>query len=153
MISNSYTLKNEFPEQLQVEFRHYPLEHVHRWALTAALFAECAGEQGKFWQYHDRLFAEQAKWSVAPGAQVLFSQYASELGLNLQGLSECIQNPKTLHRVRNDAASGKTKQVRSTPTIFINDHLLVGAKQLEEQGRTIINEELKKAGPAGSRSS
>lgn len=139
-------LKNQFPNDLQVEFRHYPLERVHRWALTAALFAECAAEQGKFWQYHDRLFEEQARWSGSAEAQTLFSKYAADLSLDLKRLGECLQSQSTLDRVKKDAASGRARQVRSTPTIFINERVFVGAKQLEEGGRTAVIEELKKLG-------
>src|SRR3989338_457377 len=57
------TIENEFPGILRVEFRHYPLEQPHPWALTAALFSECAAEQGKFWEFHDRLFSEQETWT------------------------------------------------------------------------------------------
>lgn len=49
-------LRKEFAGVMQVEFRHFPLERTHAWALVAAGFAECAAKQGKFWEFHDRLF-------------------------------------------------------------------------------------------------
>ena len=139
-------LEKEFGQVLQIEYRHYPLERVHRWAILAALFAECAAEQGKFWQFHDRLFEDQRLWSGSTDAASPFSEYASELGLDLRALEHCLANPRTVERIKKDAASGKAQHVSSTPTIFLNDRMVVGAKQLGEQGKTIIMEELKKVG-------
>jgi protein-disulfide isomerase len=139
-------LRKEFSDSVQLEFRHYPLERPHRWALTAASFAECAAEQNKFWEFHDRLYLEQASWSVSQDAISTFANYSRDLGLNSEQLSACLGNPKTLSRIREERSSGERKGVQSTPTIFINDHMLVGALQVKEKGRGIILEELKKKG-------
>ena len=137
-------LRKEFSDSVQLEFRHFPLERPHRWALTAASFAECAAEQGKFWEFHDRVYSEQPAWSVSPDVISIFARYSAELGLDPQRLSDCLGDPKTLAEIRKERSSGERKGIQSTPTIFINDHMLVGTLQVKEKGRAVILEELGK---------
>ena len=137
-------LRNQFSQLIQVEFRHYPLERAHRWTTLAASFAECAAEQGKFWEFHDRLFSEQPLWSVSNDALSFFARYSEELNLDKGKLEQCIRNPKTLSRIKREYSMGTKQEIQSTPTIFINGHRLVGALQLKMQGKEIVEEELKK---------
>lgn len=137
-------LRKEFADSVQLEFRHFPLERPHRWALTAASFAECAADQGKFWEFHDRVYSEQPAWSVSPDVISIFARYSAELGLDPQRLSDCLGDPKTLAEIRKERSSGERKGIQSTPTIFINDHMLVGTLQVKEKGRAVILEELGK---------
>lgn len=139
-------LRREFAGSIRLEFRHFPLERPHPWALTAASFAECAAQQGKFWEYHDRLYAEQSVWSVSPDAISMFARYAQELNLNPEELSNCLGNSKTIVSIRKERTSGEKKGVQSTPTVFINDQVMVGGLQVKEKGRNIIVEELAKKG-------
>jgi protein-disulfide isomerase len=138
-------METDFQNQLRVEFRHFPLA-MHRWANLAAIVAECANEQGKFWPMHDKLFDEQKAWSSSKDPTVFFSKYAAELDLDLKKLESCLANLKIVDKIKDDQANGKLDQVLSTPTFLINGRRLVGGKQLEEQGKKIIEEELKKAG-------
>jgi len=139
-------LRSQFSDVLQVEFRHFPLERAHRWTVIAASFAECAAEQGKFWEFHDRMFLEQLMWSKSEDALPVFANYAQELNLNRQALEQCLENPKTLAKIRSERSMGEKQNVQSTPTIFINGHPLVGGLQLKMQGREVVLEELKKLG-------
>lgn len=142
-------LEKEFGEKIRVEFYHYPLESIHRWALLAAIISECVAQEGKFWPLHDRLFQEQKTWASSMDPAPLFSKYASELGIDPKKLDRCLDDPKVLEQIRKDQKTGKERNVRSTPTMFLNGRMLVGAKQLEEQGRTVILEELKKSEKTG----
>lgn len=135
-------LRKEFAGDIQLEFRHYPLERSHRWALTAALFAECAAAQGKFWEFHDRVYGEQALWAQSPDALPFFVRYAEGAGLARQPLEKCLADPKTLERIRSEHASGEARQVQSTPTIFINSHRVIGGPELAEKGKQLVTEEL-----------
>ena len=139
-------LRSEYEKQIRLEFRHFPLERAHRWSLTAASFAECAAEQGKFWEFHDRLFQEQGTWSVSEGALLFFAQVAQGLRLNTEKLEQCLKNPETTARIRRERSAGEKQGVQSTPTIFINGRPLIGAQQLREQGKAIVEEELNKPG-------
>ncbi len=137
-------LRAQFPSTLKIEFRHYPLERPHKWALMAATFAQCAAEQGKFWEFHDKLYASQEIWSAVGDALPIFAGLVQEVGLDSQRLESCIQNPETLKQIQKERSLGTKQGVESTPTIFINGHMLVGALQLREKGAGIITEELKK---------
>ena len=137
-------LRSQFLDGLQIEFRYYPLERPHKWALTAATFAQCAAEQNKFWELHDRLFEQQETWSKAENPLPIFAGMVQELGINLQQFESCLQNPNTINQVRKEQALGAKQGVQSTPTIFINGQMLIGALQLKEKGPGIIAEEIKK---------
>ena len=135
-------LRRQFENDLQVEFRHYPLERPLRWAMTAALFAECAAGQGKFCEYHDRPYGGQAQWAASPDAIPFFVRYAEEVGLAQRPLEKCLADPKTLEHIRAEHASGEARQIQSTPTIFINEHRVIGASELTEKGKALVEEEL-----------
>ena len=137
-------LRNQFGDSLKIEFRHYPLERPHKWALTAASFAQCTAEQNKFWEFHNRLFEAQEIWPTSPDPVAFFAGIIQELGLNIQQFESCIQNPATMTQVRKEQSLGNKQGVQSTPTIFINGQMLVGSVQLKEKGPGIIAEELKK---------
>lgn len=137
-------LRKQFEDSIKVEFRHFPLERPHKWALTAASFAQCAAEQNKFWEFHDLLFKNQDTWSKMADPLPIFAGMIQELGLNTEQLESCIKNPDTLSLIRKEYSLGSKQSVQSTPTIFINGQALVGALQLKEKGLGIILEELKK---------
>ena len=139
-------LRKQFPDDIRVEFRHYPLERAHRWAIPAAIFAECAAEQGKFWEYHDRLYSEQSKWAILEDAIPMLVKYAQEAGLSREPFEACVGNPKTLERIRAERLSGERRQVQSTPTMFINETRLVGYLELTDRGKNIVSSELEKVG-------
>src|SRR5215216_7507543 len=75
-------LLREYDSRLRVVFRNFPLP-AHEHAREAAMAAESAGFQGKFWEMHDTLYREQLAWSKAPNARELFESYAGTLGLNM----------------------------------------------------------------------
>ena len=139
-------LYKEFSRRMQFEFRHFPLERPHKWAMTAATFAECAAKQGKFWEFHDRLYQDQATWSVLDDAVPYFARAALELKLDREQLEQCLIDPKTLGEVERERSIGVKQEVHSTPTFFINGHVLVGSVQLRAEGKNIVLEELKKVG-------
>lgn len=139
-----HELMTQFPDNLKVEFRHFPLERPHKWALVAATFAQCVAEQGKFWEFHDLLFNNQTTWSSSPDPLVIFAGMIQELSLNTEQFELCVKNPNTLALIRKEHSLGSKQSVQSTPTIFINGQALVGALQLKEKGPGIIAEEIKK---------
>lgn len=139
-------LGSQFSGEMQIEFRHFPLVQAHRWALAAASFAECAAQQGKFWEFHDRLYAEQTTWAKSEDALIFFADYAQELNLDKKILEACLENPKTAAQIQRERSTGEKRKVESTPTIFINGRPVVGGLQLRLNGKTIVLEELKKLG-------
>jgi protein-disulfide isomerase len=107
-------LEAKYGDQLSVTFKHFPLSF-HKDAMPAALASMCAHEQGKFWEYHDRLFANQK----ALQAENL-KTYATNVGLDVAKWEACVQANKHQSLVDADMAEAREAQVRGTPTVFIN---------------------------------
>jgi protein-disulfide isomerase len=111
-------LLNHFAGRIRFVYRHFPLEEVHPHALHAAEAAEAAGEEGKFWEMHDLLFANQSRLT-APDLR----RYAEEVHLDVRLYQLAMQEHRYLNRVRTDQESGRERRVRATPTFFLNGSL------------------------------
>ncbi len=129
------------PRRLRVLFRHFPLNSecnpavaspFHSMACRAAVAAECAGQQGKFWEYHDLLFAHQRQLHGD-----LFSRLARDLGLDVPRFESCLEDPAVRQRVQDDSRLGAELGVNSTPTLFINGRLVRGALNAGDLQRAI----------------
>jgi protein-disulfide isomerase len=114
-------LVKEYDPRLRIVFRHYPLAN-HQYARDAALAAEAAGLQGRFWEMHDVLYREQATWSKADNSRELFDSYAGMIGLNLDQFKKDMEGDKARARVDSDRERANSLGVQVTPTVFINDH-------------------------------
>ena len=130
---------------LRVTFKHYPLLSIHPWSLQAAAYADCAGEQGKFREYSELLFENQAEWAQAREIPEEFETYAARLKLDWPKMLVCGDAPETLRRLRLDIAEADMKGVSATPTFFINGKRAVGGGQLLDQAKKFDNL-LRKAG-------
>ena len=101
--------------KVRLVYRHFPLEEVHPHALHAALAAEAAGAQGKFWEMHDLLFDNQAHLRARQ-----LRSYAERLELDMERYDSEMRDELYLQRVREEIEGGRLSGVRSTPGIFIN---------------------------------
>jgi protein-disulfide isomerase len=124
-----------YGDKIRFVYRHYPLPN-HPFARPAAEAAACAGEQGKFWPYHDRLFANPGKLSDAD-----LKQHAAVLGLDTTQFNACVDTHKLKAQVDNDVKDGEAAGVNGTPAFYINGRMLSGA-QPYEAFKKIIDEEL-----------
>ena len=117
-------LKTNYIDTGKVRFvyRDYPLA-MHQNAQKAAEAAECAGEQGKFWEYHNKLLENQNALDNES-----LKQYAKDLGLNEAQFNTCLDSGEMTSEVQKDFSDGASYGVTGTPTFFINDQKLVGAK-------------------------
>ncbi len=113
-------LVKEYGPRLRIVFRNFPLPN-HKHAREAALAAEAAGLQGRFWEMHDVLYREQAVWSQADNVSELFDSYAGMIGLNRDQFKKEMDAEKTKARVDSDHERGDSLGVQSTPTVFINN--------------------------------
>ncbi len=120
--------------KVKLVFRDFPLE-IHPEAETAALAAECAHEQGKFWEYHDVLFENQASLSDAN-----YKKWAEELGFDTEQFNKCYKGLKYLDEVRKDMNDGQSYGVSGTPAFFVNGKLVTGA-----QPYTVFEQEIEAA--------
>ena len=118
-------------------YRDFPLDEIHPEARPAAIAATCAGEQGKYWEYHNLLFTSD----VGLGAEAR-AAFAQRLGLDLERFATCVASGATNDEVDGDLQDAFELGVRGTPTFFINGRPLVGAQPLEAFA-SIIDDELK----------
>ena len=116
----------KYPDKVKVVYRDYPGPN-HPHAPQAAEAAQCAGDQGKFWEYHDSLFDRQA-----PGTGWNFTELAKEIGLNQDAFATCLNTGRYREEVAKDLHDGFKLGVTSTPTFFINGRPLVGARPFAE---------------------
>lgn len=108
-------LRQAFGERLEYVFRHFPNERVHPGATFAARAAEAAGQQGKFWEMHDRLFDEKP-----PFGEARIRAIARELGLDMARFERDLDAQATLERVEDDLDEARRNGVHGTPTIFVD---------------------------------
>ena len=111
-------------------WRHYPF--IGSESFAAAEAAECAGDQGAFWRYHDTLFAEQRQANQGTFSRENLKRYAAELGLDTDSFAACLDSDATAPRVAADQMEGRSLGVDRTPTLFINGALYTGQFQIED---------------------
>lgn len=124
----------------------------HKNARIAAIYTEAAGEQGKYWEMQEKLFAKQKEWGEVHGHNPTpaplaaptskFEQYAQELGLNVEQLKASVADPKHGAKVDRDMKDVSSLKVQRTPTFFVNGRQL--ARLNQQDLRALINEELAK---------
>jgi protein-disulfide isomerase len=132
-------VRQAYGDRVRIVWKDFPLTAIHPQAFKAAEAGQCAREQGKFWEYHDRLFANQA--ALEPAS---LKQYAADLGLNAQTFDACLDAAKHRQRVQDQIEVGNRLGVSSTPSAFINGRLVSGAHPYETFA-AIIDEELERA--------
>ena len=142
-------LLKEYDSRLRVVFRNFPLPG-HEHAREAALAAEAAGFQGKFWEMHDTLYKEQTAWSKAPNARELFESYAGTLGLNMEQFKKDMDSDKARERVDSDHALGDSLGIKVTPTLFINNRPVEQQQKNPDGLRAAINAALEEKSKTGA---
>lgn len=119
-------LLEKYPGKLKLVYRDFPGPN-HQQALSAAQAAQCAAEQGRFWEYHDALFTREAQTTAWN-----FSSLAEDLGLHQSPFNACMKENRYREEVLKDLQDGLKLGVTSTPTFFINGRPLVGARPLAD---------------------
>ena len=132
-------IEKQYEGKVKVAWKNQPLPF-HNNARPAANAAMAANEQGKFWEMHDKLFANQG----ALDRQSL-EKYGQEIGLDMGKFKAALDSNKFDAQITKDSNEGTALGANGTPTFFINGRQLVGAQPIE-QFKTIIDEELKKKG-------
>lgn len=110
-------VQRQFGKRLRFVFRNFPLSQMHPHAEAAAEVAEFAGAQGKFWEMHDQLYENQARFGDA-----LYLSLGEELGLSTTAMRKALKEGTFKARVRSDFTGGVRSGVNGTPTFFINGH-------------------------------
>jgi len=122
-----------YPNEVRWVYKHFPLGF-HPYAQKAAEASECAGEQGKFWEYADKIFANQSSLNDA-----YISTAAGEIGLDADRFKACLSSGKYADKVKNDLALGQNNGVTGTPSNFINGEPLKGAQPFDAVKSKIEN--------------
>jgi len=131
----------QYPDQVRLIYRHFPLVSIHTKAQLAAQAAEVAAEEGKFWEYHDLLFEHQLTWSQLEGKEEYIEQlanYAEELGIDKASFLERIESDRIKSLVNEDIAAGGRLNIQATPTLYVNGQPSP-ASQLTQVVESIIN--------------
>jgi len=108
-------LMNEFGNEIRFVFRNFPLSEMHPYAKPAAMAAEAAGMQGKFWEMHDAIYENQQNLSES-----LLIEIAEQLPLNMDQFKEDMQSSELAEKIDSDFESGVISGVNGTPSFFIN---------------------------------
>lgn len=132
-------LIDKYQDEVRFVFKHFPLPS-HSNAIDAALAAEAAGEQGKFWEYGTLLYDNQDKWSYLSNPESEFEKYAKELALDIEKFSNTYKNQSFIANISKDKSDGIDLNVEATPTFFINRVKQQGGLSLEEFSKKIDDE-------------
>lgn len=106
-------------------------------SIWAAEAADCAGEQGQFWAYHDKLYSEQAGRNRGAFSKDRLKRFASELGLDSQAFNACLDSDRYLARVQAETQAGQAKGVQATPTFFIDSQKIEGAPTFQQLSQVV----------------
>ena len=128
----------QYPNDVKLVFKNFPLTRIHKAAMNAAIGALAANQQEKFWEFHSELFKNYNKLNDA-----MFDEIATNLGLDMEQFKQDMQNPALAGLVQRDLKDGVAVGVRGTPSIFVNGRQL---KQRSLPGfKAAIDAELQKA--------
>jgi len=140
-------IKAAYGSRIRFIFRNYPLD-MHDKSYDAAVAAEAAGMQGKFWDMQNLLFTNQKTWASDPNYKQAWKDYAAKIGLNVDKWETDMAGLPAKQRVNDDKARAKAAGINSTPTLYVNN-VEVPFAQLNLNGiKAIIDAELAKANPA-----
>ncbi len=110
-----------YPDAVKLVIRDFPVDSVHPEAINAAVAANCALEQGKFWEYHDTLYSQQDNLGSD-----LYNSLATTLGLDKIKFNSCLNSLAIRNEISNDFNAGVDAGVRGTPTFFVNNKKVEG---------------------------
>ncbi len=111
---------SRYPEKLRLEFHHYPLISIHPNSMAAAMAAEAAGEQGRYWEMHDALFEHQPEWAESRNPEPIFLALAQRIGLNENAFMQAWRSPQIQNRVLEDVGRARALNIEAVPAFFIN---------------------------------
>jgi protein-disulfide isomerase len=129
-------IRDRYGDKVRIVWKDFPLTQIHPQAFKAGEAAHCAGDQGKFWEYHDQLFGHQSALNPSD-----LKRSAAALSLNTATVDQCLDSSKHAERVRDGVSLGTGLGVNSTPTVYVNGRVLSGAQPLEAFV-ALIDEEL-----------
>ncbi len=109
------SIKEEYKDKISFKYYNFPLVTIHEYAMGAALAAECANDQSKFWEYHDVLFTSPKDLTKST-----LKELAAGIGLDTAKFNACLDSEAKKNEVEADINEGVNKGIEGTPTVFIN---------------------------------
>ena len=120
-----------YQDRVRFVWKDFPLEQIHRNARMASNAARCAAAQGKFWEYHDVLYAKQSEWENLSDPKAKFLEQGTGIGLDATSFSACLATRPHDALVTRDVSEGLRNRVDRTPTNFINNRRYFGMSAAE----------------------
>jgi len=140
-------LKKDYVDtgKVKLVFRDFPIVQIHPEAMLAAMAVDCAGDQNKYWQMHDKVFREQDKRgdTLVRFKATDLKKWAKDISLDTAAFNECLDSARYRDEVAKDKADGDDVGIPGTPMFFINGRV-VGGAQPYPVFKKVIEEELKK---------
>jgi protein-disulfide isomerase len=127
-----------YGDQVRLVYRQFPLNSIHRHAQKAAEASLCAREQGRFWEMHDAMFADQRALAVDD-----LKQTAVRLGMDGEAFGACLDDGRHVDEIADDFEAGRRAGITGTPALFINGRFLSGAQPYDVIAR-VIDDELRR---------
>jgi len=124
---NVKQLLKDYDGKITFYFRNFPLTNIHKNASASANAAEAAGDQGKYWEMHDKLYETQKEWSDLPDPSAKFTEYAGAIGLDADKFKKAITDKQFQTVIDQDTADANALNVQGTPTFFFNGTQFTGS--------------------------
>jgi protein-disulfide isomerase len=117
-------IKEEFVKTGKVRFEFRQMAFVGNESLRASEASECANDQGKFWEFYEKLYQEQNGENVGIFSDDNLNRFAQDLNLNMDSFKSCMSTSKYAQKVKDETLEGEQKGVRQTPSVLINGALI-----------------------------
>jgi protein-disulfide isomerase len=131
-------VEKNYPQQVRIVYRQFPLTNIHPRAQKAAEASLCANDQQKFWEFHDSMFGNQSELSMAD-----LRQRAVDLKLNTETFNKCLESGRHVPAIQADLQEGARNGVTGTPALFINGRMLTGNQPYSEI-KAVIDDEIER---------
>ena len=139
----------KYGDAIRIQFRNFPLVNSHQNAFAAARAAEAAGLQGKFWEMHDALYANQGQWSNSRSPSQIFNQYATQLKLDMTKFKQDYASIKVNDMINADTAAGTKLNVQGTPAYYLDGKPIQVANTLDAFSK-VIDAEIAQKNPTSN---
>lgn len=136
-----HQVAEKYGDKVQIIYRQFPIPSLHPFALKAAEASLCANEQGKFWEMHDAMFADQNKLAVSD-----LKKTAGQLGMDQKKFDKCLDTGRYVEQVQNDQKEGQKAGINGTPAMFINGTYVEGGSVPYATLASLIDKELARVG-------
>ena len=138
-------LKAKYANDIQFQFRNFPLTQIHQNARAGSRAAEAAAKQGKFWEMHDKLYEGQSTWESSKNVAPIFEGYAQELGLDMAQYKKDFAGTEVNDIINADYAEGIKLGVDSTPSFFLQGKKITENPKTLEAFSKLIDDAIKQA--------